>query len=122
MQGFFKNSSRMNVNAKITALQIVPGEKSQKVVFQPAGNAILFVCADDACGNGFQKRANYRIYTKDGMITPQFDFDDGGFRGWGTIIPVELGSRTRYFWLTFDRHNGSDFPWSYGNWYCFEAI
>lgn len=75
-----------------------------------------------ACGNDFKKRADYRIYTKDGALTPQFDFDDGGFRGWGTIIPVALGTRTRYFWLTFDRHNGSDFPWSYGNWYCFEAI
>ena len=29
--------------------------------------------------------------------------------------------RTRYFWLTFDRHKGSDYNWSYGNLYCFEA-
>lgn len=75
-----------------------------------------------ACGNSFNLRANYRIYTKDGMIEPTFDFDDGGFRGWGTIIPVEMGSRRRYFWLTFDRHNASDYNWSYGNIYCFEGI
>ena len=75
-----------------------------------------------ACGNDFSKRANYRIYSKDGMQEAMFNFDDGGFRGWGTIIPVELGSRIRYFWLTFDRYNASDFPWSYGNLYCFEAI
>lgn len=75
-----------------------------------------------ACGNDFTKRANYRIYTKDGMNEAQFDFDDGGFRGWGTIIPVCMGSRRRYFWLTFDRHNGSDFNWSYGNIYGFEAV
>lgn len=75
-----------------------------------------------ACGNSMNKRADYRIYTKDGMLKPEFDFDDGGFRGWGTIIPMKLGTRIRYFWLTFDRHNASDFPWSYGNWYCFEAM
>lgn len=74
-----------------------------------------------ACGNDFEKRANYRIYTKDGMHEANFDFDDGGFRGWGTIIPVTMGSRKRYFWLTFDRHNGSSYNWSYGNIYCFEA-
>ncbi len=74
------------------------------------------------CGNSFDKRANYRIYTKDGMREAEFDFDDGGFRGWGTIIPVVMGSRKRYFWLTFDRHNGSSYNWSYGNIYCFEAI
>ena len=73
------------------------------------------------CGNSFEKRANYRIYTKDGMHEAKFDFDDGGFRGWGTIIPVVMGSRKRYFWLTFDRHNGSSYNWSYGNIYCFEA-
>lgn len=79
-------------------------------------NEMVFVC-----GNGFDQRANYRIYTKDGMHEAKFDFDDGGFRGWGTIIPVTMGSRKRYFWLTFDRHNGSDYNWSYGNIYCFEA-
>lgn len=73
------------------------------------------------CGNDFEKRANYRIYTKTSMHEANFDFDDGGFRGWGTIIPVVMGSRKRYFWLTFDRHNGSSYNWSYGNIYCFEA-
>ena len=79
-------------------------------------NEMVFVC-----GNSFEKRANYRMYTKDGMQEAQFDFDDGGFRGWGTVIPVTMGSRKRYFWLTFDRHNGSSYNWSYGNIYCFEA-
>ena len=72
------------------------------------------------CGNDFNKRANYRIYTKAGMQEAAFDFDDGGFRGWGTIIPIAMGSRKRYFWLTFDRHKGSGYNWSYGNLYCFE--
>ena len=73
------------------------------------------------CGNDFEKRSEYRIYSKDGMETAKFNYPDGGFRGWGTVIPVRLGSRKRYFWLTFDRHNGSSYNWSYGNLYCFEA-
>ena len=75
-----------------------------------------------ACGNDFHKVSDYRIYTRRGMHRGKFDFPDGGFRGWGTLIPVSQGSRTRYYWLTFDRHNGSDYNWSYGNLYCFEAM
>ena len=74
------------------------------------------------CGNDFHKRANYRIYSKERMFDAAFDFDDGGFRGWGSIIPVQMGSRMRYFWITFDRHKGSDYNWSYGNIYCFEGV
>ncbi len=73
------------------------------------------------CGNDFHAISDYRIYGKHGMSTPNFDYPDGGFRGWGTLMPIKLGSRTRYFWLTFDRHRGSDYNWSYGNLYCFEA-
>ena len=73
------------------------------------------------CGNSFERRSEYRIYSKNGMKEATFNYPDGGFRGWGTVIPVRLGSRTRYFWLTFDRHNGSHYNWSYGNLYCFEA-
>lgn len=73
------------------------------------------------CGNDFHATSDYRIYSKDGMQNARFDYPDGGFRGWGSLMPVKLGSRTRYFWITFDRHNGSAFNWSYGNLYCFEA-
>lgn len=73
------------------------------------------------CGNDFNKRAEYRIYSKEGMQTARFRYDDGGFRGWGCVMPIRMGARMRYFWLTFDRHNGSDYNWSYGNVYCFEA-
>lgn len=73
------------------------------------------------CGNSFSAVSDYRIYRADGMHNAHFDFPDGGFRGWGTVIPVRQGSRMRYYWLTFDRHNGSDYNWSYGNFYCFEA-
>ena len=37
------------------------------------------------------------------------------------VMPIRMSARMRYFWLTFDRHNGSDYNWSYGNIYCFEA-
>ena len=76
------------------------------------------------CGNDYRLRANYRVYRWGDFDHPETlrcDYDDGGFRGWGTVIPVRLGTRTRIFWLTFDRHNGSDYNWSYGNLYGFEA-
>jgi len=73
------------------------------------------------CGNDFDLTSNYRIYSEDGMVNAKFDLPDGGFRGWGTLLPVKCIGRTRYFWLTFDRHNGSDYNWSYGNIYCFEG-
>ncbi|MBE6631160.1 MAG: hypothetical protein E7623_00510 [Ruminococcaceae bacterium] len=73
------------------------------------------------CGNDFNARSDYRIYSENGMTKASFDYPDGGFRGWGTLMPVRAGSRTRYFWMTFDRHRGSNYNWSYGNLYCFEA-
>ena len=73
------------------------------------------------CGNDFNKTSDYRIYSKSGMKKAVFNYPDGGFRGWGTVLPIKQGSRTRLFWLTFDRHNGSNYNWSYGNLYCFEA-
>ena len=73
------------------------------------------------CGNDFKSRSEYRIYSKQGMRLAEFNYPDGGFRGWGTVIPIKIGSRIRYFWLTFDRHKGSDYTWSYGNLYCFEV-
>ncbi len=84
--------------------------------FLRVNGEIFFVC-----GNSFERRSEYRIYSKDGMKEAKFRYPDGGFRGWGCVIPVTLGARKRYFWLTFDRHNGSDYNWSYGNIYCFEA-
>ena len=73
------------------------------------------------CGNSFEMHSDYRIYDENGMRNAKFDHPDGGFRGWGTLMPLKLGTRVRYFWLTFDRQLGSDFNWSYGNLYCFEA-
>lgn len=73
------------------------------------------------CGNDFERKSEYRIYSKDGMSIAKFNYPDGGFRGWGSIIPVKMCGRMRYFWLTFDRHKGSGYNWSYGNVYVFEA-
>ena len=76
------------------------------------------------CGSSFDRRAEYHIYdlpSFSNVSNAHFDYDDGGFRGWGTVIPVKMGTRTRYFWLTFDRHLATHYNWSYGNLYCFEA-
>lgn len=73
------------------------------------------------CGNDFERKSEYRIYSKDGMSVAKFNYPDGGFRGWGSIIPVKMCGRMRYFWMTFDRHKGSGYNWSYGNVYVFEA-
>ena len=74
------------------------------------------------CGNDYDKKSDYRVYSKNGMVNAGFDYPDGGFRGWGSIIPVKAAGRTRYYWITFDRHNASEYNWSYGNLYCFEAV
>lgn len=74
------------------------------------------------CGNDMKKKSDYRIYSENGLEKGKFDFPDGGFRGWGTVMPIRQGSRTRLYWLTFDRCLGSaDWNWSYGNLYCYEA-
>ena len=84
------------------------------------GDKVYFVC-----GNDFHKTSDYRVYEWgkfDEFTNLKCDYPDGGFRGWGTIIPVCFGTRRRYFWLTFDRMLMSNtFNWSYGNLYCFEA-
>ena len=72
------------------------------------------------CGNGFDKKSEYRIYQNGKMSVAKFNYPDGGFRGWGSLFKIKQGGRDRYFWLTFDRHNGSEYNWSYGNFYCFE--
>ena len=73
------------------------------------------------CGNNYKAKSEYRVYGKDGMRNAKFNYPDGGFRGWGTVVPIKAGSRTRYFWLTFDRCKASHHTWSYGNLYCFEV-
>ena len=80
------------------------------------------------CGAHFEKRACYNTYEIGDDEKFRFlgniktDYDDGGFRGWGTIVPVKCGSRTKYMWMTFDRFLGSSsYNWSYGNIYVFEA-
>lgn len=76
------------------------------------------------CGSNFHTRAQYNIYELSDLSKfrgIRCDYDDGGFRGWGTIIPVPCGNRTKYMWITFDRHGGSTYTWSYGNLYVYES-
>lgn len=77
------------------------------------------------CGNSFEVHSDYRIYKFGDFSNPaklKCDYPDGGFRGWGTVVPLRCGSRQKIYWLTFDRHNATDFNWSYGNIYCYEAV
>ena len=77
------------------------------------------------CGNSFKDKSDYRVYEWgkfDEFTNLSSDYPDGGFRGWGTVIPIRYGTRYRYFWLTFDRvQMCKSYNWSYGNLYCFEA-
>lgn len=77
-----------------------------------------------SCGSRFDARAEYRIYDPENPGAYEllrFDYDDGGFRGWGSLVAWESGNRIRLFHLTFDRAKGSGYNWSYGNLYCFEG-
>lgn len=97
----------------------VSGEQTGGNIVRIDGE-MLFIC-----GNAFDKRADYLVYRLPDLTHAQnlrFDYDDGGFRGWGTVIPVKRGTRTRHFHLTFDRVRNSSFNWSYGNIYVFEAV
>lgn len=76
------------------------------------------------CGNSRKLRSDYRVYKWGDFSkyeTLSFDRPDGGFRGWGTILPIRIGTRQRYFHITFDRVRMSEYEWSYGNFYCFEG-
>lgn len=85
------------------------------------GEELYFVCGSDG-----SLRSNYHAYPLFDLSKckkMKFDHDDGGFRGWGTVIPLPFGNRTKLLWLTFDRHNSdSNNKWSYGNLYAFEAF
>ena len=96
-----------------------PGKEKTGGLFVKTADGVDFVCGSD-----FGKRAVYDTYPIDDFSDRRplsCDYDDGGFRGWGTVMAIPKGTRTVYYWLTFDRHNCSDYNWSYGNLYVFEA-
>jgi hypothetical protein len=88
----------------------------------------LFVKTEDdyrfVCGSDFGSRARYDVYPLEDFSAYerlQCDYDDGGFRGWGSVMLLPVGGRRRYVWITFDRHNASSYNWSYGNLYVFDS-
>ncbi len=96
-----------------------PGKEKTGGLFVKTADGVDFVCGSD-----FGKRAVYDtcpIADFSDRRPLQCDYDDGGFRGWGTVMAIPKGTRTAYYWLTFDRHNCSDYNWSYGNLYVYEA-
>ena len=89
--------------------------------FLRVGGKLVFVCGSD-----FSARARYDIFDpEDGMRhlgSIAVRHDDGGFRGWGSIVPIPCGSDLVYHWITFDRQlSAPEGNWSYGNIYCFES-
>ena len=88
----------------------------------------MFVKTEDdyvfVCGSDFHTRARYDVYPINDFSTFEnlhCDYDDGGFRGWGTVMLLPVGGKRRYVWITFDRQNASPYNWSYGNLYVFES-
>lgn len=113
---FYKSDDPMQ---KFTYLYHMPTGEDTGGSFVPTRDGLYF-----CCGSSFDRRADYRLYRLPEMESYenlQFDYDDGGFRGWGTLVPVGEGKRARWYHLTFDRARASDYNWSYGNLYCFEA-
>ena len=96
----------------------VPGSETGGSFFRYNGE-LYFIC-----GNGAGEISGYRAY-KYGCFEKaeklSCDRIDGGFRGWGSVFSVKQGSREHVYWLTFDRQNGSETNWTYGNLYCFEG-
>lgn len=76
------------------------------------------------CGSDFDRHSVYHLYELEDLSVctePVMIHPDGGWRGWGTLIPVPCGDRTRLVLMTFDRQRGSEYNWSYGNIVVFEA-
>ena len=97
-----------------------PGKEKTGGSFVSFEGEIYFVCGSD-----FKRRAVYEVYELNDFSSPhplKHDFDDGGFRGWGSVFGLDIGTRRRYFHLTFDRFlTSKKWNWSYGNIYAFEA-
>ena len=87
--------------------------------FVRVGDEMYFVF-----GRSFSETAKYDCYS-----LPDFEklgelkcnYNDGGFRGWGSVFEIPCGTRKRLLWATFDRTRGSSYNWSYGNLYFYES-
>ncbi len=96
-----------------------PGGEKTGGMFVRFGDRVCFVCGSD-----FKRRAVYDVYPLSDFTHCehlQCNYDDGGFRGWGTVMELPCGTRRCWVWLTFDRHNGSAWNWSYGNLYVYDS-
>lgn len=48
------------------------------------------------------------------------DVTDGGFRGWACVFPINIGTYTTYYWITFDRSRPTG-TYSYGSLYIYQS-
>ena len=94
---------------------------------EKTGGSFVNLCGEYyfVCGSDFKKRAVYDVYGISDFSDPHaltHRHDDGGFRGWGSVFAVPVGTRKRVFHITFDRYlTSKKWNWSYGNLYVFEA-
>ena len=67
----------------------------------------------------------YKVFDYDSLsfvCDLALDIPTGGYRGWGTVLCVPEGMKTKYQLLTFDRINPvGKLNWNYGNIYLYEA-
>lgn len=67
----------------------------------------------------------YKVFSMDDLsyiCDLSLEIPTGGFRGWGTVLPIPEGMETKYQLLTFDRINPTGVnSWQYGNIYLYEA-
>ena len=82
------------------------------------GDEYHFVCGADTTTSQYNIYKLSDLSSKIGVC--KFDINDGGYRGWGTLIPIPSGNFTRYIFVTFDREKCGAGTWSYGNLYFYE--
>lgn len=76
------------------------------------------------CGSNNHKISQYNFYKLNDLSSfygnALLDIVDGGYRGWGAVIPLPSGNFTRYILATFDRVKKGEGQWTYGNLYFYE--
>lgn len=76
--------------------------------------------------NGINRYNIYQWRLTEGVLSLidkgllNIDYEDGGYRGWGSVIPVYKGDYTEYLFITFDRlRTENEDNWTYGNLYLY---
>ena len=103
-------------NAATSSLTTLTGPTITKI-----GGTRYIICGSgsDAANDAYKV---LDINTLAELGTLNLDYPTGGWRGWGTIIPLPDGLNTKYILMTFDRIASSSLSnWTYGNLYVYES-